>query len=132
MALVAQAQQPVIRVVGVLHSGVEAAPGNTVEAFRQGLAEAGFVEGRNVAIEFRWANIQFGRVPALATDLVQRDVAVLVAAGGTVRAAKAATETIPIVAVGSIDLEKYGFVASLSRPGSNVTGITFMTGELIG
>ena len=128
----ARAQQPALRVIGFLHSGMETAQGNTVEAFRQGLAEAGFVEGRNVAIEFRWANIQFGRVPALATELVQRDVAVLVAAGGTVRAAKAATETIPIVAVGSIDLEKYGFVASLSRPGGNVTGITFMTGELVG
>ena len=89
--LVARAQQPAMPVVGFLHSGMETAQGNTVEAFRQGLAEAGFVEGHNVAIEFRWANIQFGRVPALATDLVQRDVAVLVAAGGTVRAAKAAT-----------------------------------------
>ena len=89
--VMARAQQPALPVIGFLHSGMETAQGNTVEAFRQGLAEAGFVEGRNVAIEFRWANIQFGRVPALATDLVQRDVAVLVAAGGTVRAAKAAT-----------------------------------------
>jgi putative ABC transport system substrate-binding protein len=118
--------------VGLLHSGKEEFNRGTIDAFRQGLVGAGFVEGRNVSIVIRWANNQLGRLPSLATDLVQREVAVLVAAGGTVRAAKAATETIPIVAVGSIDLEKYGFVASLNRPGGNVTGITFMTGELIG
>jgi putative ABC transport system substrate-binding protein len=130
--LTARARQPLMPAVGLLHSGKEEFNKDTVNAFRQGLVEAGFVEGRNVAIVIRWANTQFGRLRSLATDLVQREVAVLVAAGGTVRAAKAATETIPIVAVGSIDLEKYGFVASLSRPGGNVTGITFMTGELIG
>jgi putative ABC transport system substrate-binding protein len=130
--LAARAQQPVIRVVGFLHSGMEAAQRGSVDAFLQGLEDAGFVEGRNVALVFRWANLQLARVPALAADLVKRDVAVLVAAGGTVLRAKAATDTVPIVAIGSIDLVKWGVVASLSRPGGNVTGITFLSNQLMG
>jgi putative ABC transport system substrate-binding protein len=128
----ARAQQPRIPVIGFLHSGTEVAQRGSVDAFLQGLEDVGFVEGRNVAIVFRWANIQFARIRALAADLVRREVAVLVAAGGTVLSAKAATDTIPIVAIGSIDLVKWGVVASLSRPGGNVTGITFLSNQLMG
>ena len=132
--LAAHAQQPIIRVVGFLHSGRESASRGSVDAFLQGLAEAGYVEGRNLAIVFRWANTQFAQLPALAADLVKREPAVLVVTGGlsAVRAAKVATETIPIVAISAFDLVQYGFVASLNRPGGNLTGFTFMSHELTG
>jgi putative ABC transport system substrate-binding protein len=105
-----------------------------VDAFLQGLAEAGYVEGHNLAIVFRLANTQFAQLPALAADLVKREPAVLVVTGGlsAVRAAKVATETIPIVAISAFDLVQYGFVASLNRPGGNLTGFTFMSHELTG
>jgi putative tryptophan/tyrosine transport system substrate-binding protein len=132
--LTARAQQPSVPVVGFLHPGSLAANRYFVAAFRQGLAEAGFVEGRNVAIEFRWANNQLGQLPALAADLVGLPAAVIVAAGAASSplAAKNATSTIPIVLAGGIDPVKRGFVASLNRPGGNVTGLTLLSTELLG
>jgi putative ABC transport system substrate-binding protein len=115
--------------IGFLHSGSAVPPH---AGFRQGLRDTGYVDGSNVVIEFRYAEGQYDRLPALAADLVRRQVSVLVAAGGvhTPLAAKAATATIPIVfAIGS-DPVKFGLVASLNRPGGNITGVSFFTAEL--
>ena len=132
--LAAHAQQPAMPKVGFLHPGSLAVNRYAVAAFHQGLADAGFVEGRNVAIEFRWANNQLSQLPALAADLVGLQPVVIVAAGGVASplAAKNATSTIPIVMLNGSDPIKLGLVASLNRPGGNVTGLILLTTELGG
>jgi putative ABC transport system substrate-binding protein len=118
-------------VIGYLNNGSLQLTENLVRAFRQGLGELGYVEGRNMAIEFRWAEGRNDRVPALAADLVRREVSVIAAAGITATAAaKAATATIPIVFSMGADPVERGFVASFNRPGGNLTGVSLMNVEL--
>src|SRR5580765_180806 len=129
----ARAQQPGMPLIGVLH-GVSAAQWtDRMVGFHKGLGETGFAEGRNVTIEYRWAEGQFDRLPGMAADLVDRKVAVICAGAGDVaiRAAMAATKTTPIVFTTASDPVRAGFVASLGRPGGNVTGATFMGVELV-
>jgi putative tryptophan/tyrosine transport system substrate-binding protein len=130
----ARAQQSAVPVVGLLDLGPPRPDASYVTAFRRGLAEAGFVEGRTVAIEYRWANSQEQQLAPLATDLVQRQVTVIVPCSGpSILAAQAATSTIPIVfGVFSTDPIKFGLVAGLSRPGGNMTGLSSLSSELIG
>src|SRR5262244_1769758 len=130
--LAAGAQQPKVPVVGFLHPGSAEPNASLLAAFRKGLAETGYTENKNVAIEFRWAHGDNSRLGEMASDLVQRQVAVIVTPIGTVTAlaAKAATPTIPIVFSAGTDPVQAGIVPSLRRPGGNVTGVNYMAAEL--
>jgi putative tryptophan/tyrosine transport system substrate-binding protein len=130
--VVARAQQPAMPVIGFLSSRSPAESADSVSAFRQGLREAGFIEGQNLLIAFRWAEGRYDRLRELAADLVGLRVAILFAAGGSpsALAAKAATSTIPIVFSASNDPVSLGLVSSLSRPGGNITGMSAFNSEL--
>jgi putative ABC transport system substrate-binding protein len=120
-------------VIGFLNSASPGPFARLLAAFLQGLKEGGYVEGQNVTIEYRWAEGQYDRLPALANDLVSRQVSVIAATGGTVsaRAAKAATSTIPVLFIGGANPVGEGLVASFARPGGNVTGVSTYTSELV-
>ena len=126
LSIAAQAQRQTIPFIGFLNAGSPGERAHLVEAFREGLKEGGYIDGQDVAIEYRWGEGYANRLPGLAKELVERRVAVIVATGGSTAAfaAKSATSTIPIVFTAGIDPVKAGLVASLSRPGGNMTGIT--------
>jgi putative tryptophan/tyrosine transport system substrate-binding protein len=128
--LLARAQQPVVPVIGFLSGRSPSESAHALAAFHQGLKQVGYVEGQNVTIEYRWAEGQFDRLPALARELVDRPVAVIAALGGSDSIAKAITSTIPIVFGSGGDPVASGLVASLNRPGGNITGVTFLTAAL--
>jgi putative ABC transport system substrate-binding protein len=130
--LAASAQQPAVPVVGLLHITTPDGDPTLVDAVRTGLSEAGFFEGKNLGIEYRWANNHAERLTELADDLVRRRVAVIIALGGTTtaRAAKIATATIPIVFAAPQNPIELGFVASINKPGGNLTGVTGFTDEV--
>lgn len=131
--LAARAQQPATSTIGFVSSRAPGESAGVVAAFRQGLGEAGFVEGQNLAIAFRWAEGRYDRLPALVAELVNLRVAVLFAAGGTpsALAAKEATSTIPVVFSAVNDPVRLGLVPSLNRPGGNVTGMSLLNSELV-
>jgi putative ABC transport system substrate-binding protein len=130
--LAAGAQQTTVPVIGYLNGASAAQFPNLLAAFRKGLTETGYTEGRNVTLEYHYADGQYDRLPSLAADLVSRQVSVIVATAGTptIRAAKTATSTIPIVFVIGGDPVTFGIVASLNRPGGNITGITLLGSEI--
>jgi putative tryptophan/tyrosine transport system substrate-binding protein len=132
--LVARAQQQPMPVIGLLCGGASDSPEDLyrLNAFRRGLRDAGYVEGQNIAFEYRWAQLQYDRLPAFAADLIHREVALIVAMGGipSAVAAKPATVTIPILFAIGADPVKLGLVSSLNRPGGNVTGVSFLINTL--
>jgi putative tryptophan/tyrosine transport system substrate-binding protein len=132
--LAARAQQRGVPVIGFLNSQSAASFSHMVAGFRRGLRDAGFLEGQNIAIEYRWAEGRYDRLPALASDLVRQGPAVLVATGGepAALAAKDATQAIPVVFLIGGDPVRQGIVASMNRPGGNVTGLTLLTTEIEG
>ena len=131
--LQAWAQQRSLPVIGFINAGSPDAQSDRVRAFRQGLKDTGHVDGENITIEYRWGENQTDRLPTLVAELIRRQVAVIVATGGSVPAlaAKAGTTTIPIVFAVPEDPVRLGLVASLGRPGGNATGINFFSNELI-
>src|SRR6516225_9847046 len=130
--LSARAQQPALPLIGYLSSGSQRVSGERLRMFLRGLSEAGYSEGKNIAIEYRWAEGQYDRLPRLAADLVGRGLRVIVVPDSvvTARAAKAATSTIPVVFAIGADPVKSGLVTSLSRPGGNLTGVARLNVEL--
>jgi ABC-type uncharacterized transport system substrate-binding protein len=131
--LAARSQQAAMPVIGFLNAGSPAAFSELASAFRKGLNDAGYVEGQNLAIEYRWAEGRYDRLPSLAADLVNRHVAVIASTGGpnVVEAAAAATTTIPIVFLGTDIALKTGIIASLNRPSRNVTGVAMSVTALL-
>src|SRR5690349_3811613 len=129
----ARAQRKAMRVIGVLSTGSPTSSRPYLDAFRQGLSEAGFAEGQNLAFEYRWAEDNYDRLPALAAELVGHKVDLIMAGSPpSAIAAKSATSTIPIVFRGGADPVEEGLVASLNRPGGNLTGVSIVPNELMG